>query len=339
MKIELPGSGEDMRRVERYLWGFFPPSGQDDPVDEVLHAVLDAPGKRLRPQLLLLVSRLGADHAAKRERLCKLAAIVECIHTASLIHDDIVDDSPLRRGRPTIQSRFGKDMAVYTGDLVLSRVMTELFADGLSQSGLVLGQTMQTMCRGELWQYAGRYRVDVTPDRYRKAIYGKTVALLAAACRVGGLESGCTAPVLEAVEDYGTHLGYLFQIRDDLLDFLSEQDREGKPVHVDFQEGILTLPVIYALAHPDHRQAIERLVGIAAERPLTAEEQALLVQAVRLSGGLEKAIYELDQHYACACAALKALPDGKIAAVLRKIVKMLRDSLPNKRPTAKMVAG
>lgn len=330
MKIELPGFREDMLRVEQFLWDFFPPRQDKDPVNEILHAVLDAPGKRIRPQLLLLTGRLGADFSAKRERLCKLAAIVECIHTASLIHDDIVDDSPLRRGQPTIQSRFGKDMAVYTGDLILSRVMTELFEGNFCQAGIRLGETIHAMCCGELKQFDCRYRIDITPESYREAVFGKTVALLASSCWIGGMESGCSAGVLTAVEEYGKHLGYLFQIRDDLLDFLSEEIREGKPTHMDFQEGILTLPVLFALEHPKYQPEIRRLVTAAAKRRLTDEEQEYLEHVVRISGGLNGAIMEMDVHYKSACAALERIPDIEIAAIFRNILQVLLISVPDK---------
>lgn len=340
MDIELPGFREDLLRVEQYLWDIIPIRREKAPVGEILHSVLEAPGKRIRPQLLLLTGRLGPDFSARRENLCKLAAIVECIHTASLIHDDIIDDSPLRRGQPTIQSRFGKDMAVYTGDLILSRVMTELFTGNFCQTGARLGETIYAMCCGELKQFGCRYRTDTTAECYREAVFGKTAALLASACWVGGAESGCDREVLAAIETYGKHLGYLFQIRDDLLDFLSEEAREGKPTHMDFQEGILTLPVLFALEHPQYRPEIQQLTAIAAKRRLTVEEQAHLECAVRLSGGLNGAMAEMDAHYKSACAALEQIPDGTIAALLCTILRALLFSVPNHFTTSlEMVAG
>ena len=204
-------------------------------------------GKRLRPRLLLMASRYGSEFQGSRSRLCRLGALVELVHMASLIHDDIVDDAPLRRGMPTTQSKYGKDMAVYAGDLILSRIVQSLFRDGFMRVGAYFGDTVEAMCLGELGQMEYRGREDITVDQYMSNIYGKTAALCRLACVAGAVESGCSDEVTSQLEQLGINFGYMFQIRDDLLDFISTSAEEGKPTQVDFREGIYTLPVIYAM--------------------------------------------------------------------------------------------
>ena len=164
----------DMICVRKNLEELMAAPPESDAAAEVMKAVSESKGKGLRPQLLLMAGRCGPEFLEKRERLRRLTALVEMVHMASLIHDDIVDDSPLRRGKPSIQSLFGKDMAVYAGDLLLSRIVQELFRAPFLEAGALFGETVEEMCKGELGQMAVRYSEDVTPGAYMRNIYGIT---------------------------------------------------------------------------------------------------------------------------------------------------------------------
>ena len=182
----------------------------------------------IRPRLVLMAGSFGTDRDDVRERLYKLAAVVEMTHLASLIHDDIVDDAPFRRGKPSVQSKYGKNAAVYAGDFLMSRITFYLMREGLNRSGMIISQAVEEMCAGEIGQAMCRYKEDVTLDEYLQNIHGKTVALFRACCRIGAMESGCDERVSRMLESFGECLGYMFQMRDDLLDFVPDSSMIGK---------------------------------------------------------------------------------------------------------------
>ena len=321
--FDLPGIQADMRLVDRYMMEFLPAEQERGKMGEIISAVMSAKGKRYRPLLLLLAGRCGPNFQASRERLCKLGAIVELVHMASLIHDDIVDDSPLRRGQQTIQSRFGKDMAVYTGDMMLGRIMSILFREDLGKAGALLGSTIEDMCRGEVGQFDSRFCLDGSVEKYLDNIYGKTVSLFVTACRIGAMESGCDEKLTDALAMYGLHLGYLFQLRDDMLDFVSDEEQEGKPTHMDFREGVFTLPVLYALAHRDYWETVKELASLAERGQFTSHNTDKLDWAVRYSGGLSATVAQIDAHQHEAERLAKVLPVPEITRAFMEILKRL----------------
>ncbi len=217
----------EMEQVEQCLSEYLCDPGYGGAVAEILADLKKSKGKRLRPGLLLMASRYGADFRKTREKLCRLGALVELVHMASLVHDDIVDDAPIRRGLPTTQAKYGKDMAVYAGDLILSRIVQSLFRDGFEPVGKDFGDTVEAMCLGELGQMECRFREDATAEQYMRNIYGKTAALCRLACLAGARMSGCSEEIQAQLEQLGIHFGYMFQIRDDLLDFVSDSAAEG----------------------------------------------------------------------------------------------------------------
>lgn len=325
LKNSIEGLEKELLQVEANVDEYLLCDRETGTTAEILSAVRSARGKMLRPVLLLLAGRIGPDYPACRPQLCKLAALVEIIHMASLVHDDIVDDSPLRRGRPTAQSRFGKDMAVYAGDYMLCRGMYQLFKEGQIAAGLLLTQTMEEMCRGEIGQYSCRWDTETTLDQYLGNIYGKTVALFVAACQLGAMASGCNEAAVIRMGRVGEHLGYIFQMRDDMLDFVSSEQREGKPVHKDFADGIYTMPVLAALADP---ACGGRLRAIAAQG-LGGENGAQLAQEMHAivcaSGGLAFTSGEIQNHTVQAQRQLEYFSDIPPVAVLSKLLAWLQE--------------
>lgn len=319
----IPDLKEEMVLTERFITEYLAPVSLNQTVDHIFSHVLSARGKRIRPQLLLLAGRYGKHYHEKREGLCRLGALVELVHLASLIHDDIVDDSPLRRGRPTVQAHFGKDMAVYAGDLVLSRAMQILFSEKFYEAGKWFGITIEKMCTGEIGQYARKFQPETGIEDYRRNIYGKTAALFELACRLGASEAGCDRELSAFLESIGRNFGILFQMRDDLLDYLSVEEKEGKPTGRDFEEGILTLPVLYALEAQDYADEIRKLIRLAKEGDFHGEERKRLSALIRESGGMKKALRdyrELSHELARQVGHLPAQKETKMfAAILEKL--------------------
>ena len=313
---------QEMELVEKYLSEYLRDPGYGGAVGNILRDMENSKGKRLRPRLLLMASRYGKDlDPAVRERLCRLGALVELVHMASLIHDDIVDDAPLRRGLPTTQSKYGKDMAVYAGDLILSRIVQSLFRDGFYQVGALFGDAVESMCLGELGQMECRGRDDVTVEQYLRNIYGKTAALCRLACLAGAVESGCSEEVQAQLEQLGINFGYMFQIRDDLLDFISDTEEEGKLTQMDFREGILTLPVLYAMQDQQARKRITVLLQAAREGAFGADQARDLKTIVAASGGLAKAATDMEMYAERALQAIETLPDHGVSAVFRELLQ------------------
>ena len=317
-EIELQ---QDLEQVEEYLSGYLRDPGCGSAAGQILRDMEKSRGKRLRPRLLLMASRYGSEFRGSRNRLCRLGALVELVHMASLIHDDIVDDAPMRRGMPTTQSKYGKDMAVYAGDLILSRIVQSLFRDGFMRVGAYFGDTVEAMCLGELGQMEYRGREDITVEQYMSNIYGKTAALCRLACVAGAVESGCSDEVTSQLEQLGLNFGYMFQIRDDLLDFVSTAAEEGKPTQVDFREGIYTLPVIYAMQEERFRSRINRLMQLAKKGSFGTKEEEELKALVVDSGGLSRASADMKKYAQKAMQAVENLPDHGVSTVFRELLR------------------
>jgi heptaprenyl diphosphate synthase len=325
--LELAGLSEDMLQVEENLREFLDTGERSHALSGIIREQLEIRGKRLRPLLVLLSGRLGDPDPRIRRRLCKIAALIEMVHMASLIHDDIVDDSPLRRGRPSVQAKYGKDMAVYAGDFFLSRIVQILMRENLTETGIQFGRTVESMCWGEIGQLAGYFDTSMTADRYLENIYGKTVAVCELACVSGGREGGCSDAVVEQLLQLGNSFGFMFQIRDDLLDFLSEEHMEGKPVHEDLREGVLTLPVLCALQREENRGQLTGLIEIFHRGEGTDEDMRQLDILIRQSGGMKQAIRIMENYGAAAERSIRQLPECEAREALEAVIQMLR--LPN----------
>ena len=311
--------------VNNYIDEFLHTNQESAVVAQVLNSARNSRGKMIRPLLLLLAARFGQHYIAKRQQLCKLGALVEIVHMASLIHDDIIDDSPLRRGRPTVQQQYGKDMAVFTGDFMISRVLRYLSEEGLMREGQSIGRTIEEMCRGELGQMSCRWNTETTIDAYLRNIYGKSVVLFVEAAQLGAAGSGSAEQTATSLAAIGEHLGYMFQIRDDLLDFISDQQQEGKPVHRDFADGIYTLPVLYALGQPMYAARLREIAAADSASPYYMELLKEMRELVRQSGGITFSWKQAENHAAQARRHLSTLPAKEATAGIEKIISRLLD--------------
>lgn len=316
-------SDDQVNRVRDYIRQYTRHPFQGTATGAVLDDAVSSQGKMIRPRLVLMAGSFGEHRSDVQERLYKLAAIVEMTHLASLIHDDVVDDAPYRRGKPSVQGKYGKNSAVYAGDFLMSRIAFHLMREGLNRSGMVVSQVVEEMCAGEISQALCRYKEDVTISEYMQNIHGKTVALFRACCRIGAMESGCDERLIRLLEDFGECLGFMFQIRDDLLDFVPDSSTIGKKAHQDFREGIYTLPVLLAREQPGGLKLLRPYMEKGAAGTLTAADIGCMEEIVAAMGGLEGTWNEIHRYQYQAEEILEKLPLNDVSTQLGKLVRKL----------------
>ncbi len=318
----FPGMKEELELVNHDIEECVSDNLGRQPLSKIIQEILASDGKHLRPALVLIFGRFGMGYPACRPKLVKAAAVVELIHMASLIHDDIVDDAPSRRGRDTIQSAFGKDMAVYAGDYLLSRVLKELMTMDMLDIGQSLSRAMGDMCSGELGQYAAQFNVNTDENQYFMNISGKTAALFSAACEAGAIASGCGQSSISASKQFGHSLGLIFQLRDDLLDCILSHEDSGKKQGMDFINGIYTLPAIYTFNDSHYGAEIREL----AEKAKNMEPQqvfAELYSIVSVSGGVEYTRWIMRQYRERAMSYMMQLPTSPAKTQLGMVLDYL----------------
>lgn len=291
------------------------------PVGDVLDWAAGSKGKRIRPMLLILSSLYGPWCQSRKDRLTLLAAMMEVTHLASLIHDDIVDNAPVRRDKESVQKRFGKDAAVYAGDFLIARVQFYQAQENLHEAGMILADAIQQMCAGEIGQAGCRYREDVTMQEYLCNIRGKTTALFKASCRIGAVESGCSADVAEKLDKLGESLGCMFQFRDDLMDFTTDAQALGKETHKDFRDGIYTMPVLMAMREPGAREELLPIMRENREKRADFAQIKAMETIVHKYGGVDNTKKEILRYRRRCEDILAGLPECAASAGLGKIVR------------------
>lgn len=278
-------------------------------------------GKYLRPALLLLVSRMFTTDSQDDERLVKLAASIEVLHMATLIHDDIIDDSPERRGTVSIQARFGKDTAVYAGDLLFT-IFFDLLLEAIPSSAYlrVNAQAMRQILDGELGQMGQRFNLQQTLADYLANVKGKTAALFKLAAQEGAHFAGGTAEQVTSAAAFGQQLGIAFQMLDDILDYTGGKEL-NKPVLEDLATGVYSLPVLLALQDPASAAQVKPL--LAKGRQLTATDIQRVQQYVIAGGAVKKSRQLASQFTQGALTDLTKLPATKARRLLQHMTSQL----------------
>jgi octaprenyl-diphosphate synthase len=294
VRARLDRVSEDLRRIIL---------AQLPLIDEVNSHLLLMKGKMFRPTLVLLASAVEGEEAP---RATTLAAILELVHLATLVHDDSVDHSALRRGMPTVNSLFSHQVSVIMGDFLYSRAVVELVRASDLEVLRVLSDATNAMTVGEMRQLTALDALGFTEDDYEALIRSKTASLLSAACEIGALAGARSSRV--ALARYGERLGMAFQVADDLLDYTSDERATGKPCGLDLREHKVTLPLIAALRtmSPAERADVDALF----DTPEPMDEQiARVVEIVSDRGGLDYARRRGDEYAREAEDALAGLPD------------------------------
>lgn len=265
-------------------------SHTDGMLSQALAHIRQKTGKRMRPMLILLMAR---NYGAVTDSTLNAAVGLELLHTASLVHDDVVDESGERRGQASLNATYNNKVAVLVGDYLLSTALLHVAYTGNKQIVQYLAELGRTLASGEILQLSNIRSQGISEDVYYQVIRQKTAALFEACCAIGALSAGAAEADIVAAKEFGCNLGMIFQIRDDIFDYFESVDI-GKPTGNDMAEGKLTLPVIYAL-NTVGDEAMFALARKVKEGTVTADEIAVLVDFTKNNGGIEYARRRMDE--------------------------------------------
>ena len=277
--------------------------------------IISAGGKRLRPIITILAGKaVGYDD----DKLYSLAAMVEFIHTSTLLHDDVVDESELRRGRKTANNLFGNAAAVLVGDFLYTRAFQLMVGSGSMRILEVMADATNIIAEGEVMQLMNIGNTDITEAQYVQVIQYKTAKLFEAAAQVGAILGGATPEQEQALKDYGMYVGTAFQIIDDVLDYSGETEEIGKNVGDDLAEGKPTLPLIYLMRNGSETAANDvRLALENADRSYFEKIHDHVVNSDALAYSVEEARKAVDKAVAC----LDALPNNEMTQAMRQLAQ------------------
>jgi geranylgeranyl pyrophosphate synthase len=288
-----------MERVERLLHEKL--GGFEEPISSRLRHSVDG-GKRLRPALVILT---GQMFASSIEPFYSLAAAVDMLHTATLIHDDLLDETPLRRGRETLHTVWPTGATVLAGDYLLGRAIALVAELEHPRIFKVFGETLCTLCAGEMRRMVVTKGEHSHEDYYR-SIEAKTASLFAASAEMAGVLAGAGEPQIAALRRFGLNLGRAFQIVDDMLDFVGDEARLGKPAGSDLRQGLITLPVLHYLETAEDDSSVHAMLSGQRNEELVRAA----IEAVRSSGAIEASLAEARAYVRRSQEALATLPDN-----------------------------
>ncbi|CAM3057964.1 polyprenyl synthetase family protein [Filibacter tadaridae] len=278
--------------------------------------LLRAGGKRIRPIFVILASKFG--HYAL-EDVAKVAVSLELVHMASLVHDDVIDDSDMRRGFETVKAKWDNRIAMYTGDFIFSRALSSIGEIEIPAVHQLLAETMLEICKGEIIQIEHQRKTDQTVRDYLRRIKRKTALLLSSSCELGALGATANPSIVRKLRRFGYFAGMSFQIVDDILDIISTDEELGKPAGSDLLNGHLTLPILFIKDDAEFRPFMEHsFAGTLSES--TRDEMLLYI---RNSGAIQKAQAVSDLYLRKALGEIKTLPDGDAKRALTQIVAFI----------------
>ena len=289
---------------------------------QALEDTFAVPGKMLRPACVMLFGAFGPDATQKHDELQKIATSIETLHNATLIHDDIIDESSMRHGRTSIQTKYGKHIAVYAGDYLFALSLTLLSENAQSLHSVIAdGKTMQNILVGETEQYNNAYNINISEKEYLNQIKGKTGVLFGLACFIGAYESGIKVTKALKAKQFGEYLGQAFQLRDDILDYTTTSSTFKKPVLLDVKDGIYSGPLIFALQNDDNNHLHEL---VKMRQDLTQDQLHEIENLVNHLGGVERSQKLADQYTEKALASLKKhWPDNENRALIEQLTGRL----------------
>ncbi|MCK5726294.1 MAG: octaprenyl diphosphate synthase [Thiotrichaceae bacterium] len=285
-------------------------------VNQLSTYIINSGGKRMRPLLALLIAR-ACNYQGQRH--IDIAAIIEFIHTATLLHDDVVDESDLRRGKDTANNVWGNQAAVLVGDFLYSRSFEMMIDVGQMRVMEILAGTTNIIAEGEVLQLLNCNDADTDEKRYMEVIYSKTAKLFEAACLIGAVLAELSEVDQQSIARYGLHLGTAFQLVDDILDYSASAKEMGKNVGDDLAEGKPTLPLIIALQRCSESEGV--IIRHAIEEGSGIEQLDTILEIIESTGALEYTKTKAEEQVTLATESLSCLTDNKYKIALEELVK------------------
>ncbi|SHE40766.1 heptaprenyl diphosphate synthase [Caldanaerobius fijiensis DSM 17918] len=270
-------------------------------------------GKKIRPKLVLLS---GLCFSAMNDEMINSAVVAEVIHTASLIHDDIIDKSDYRRNMPTVNSLLGNHAAVLAGDFLFAKAFEILSKNKLYKQMEYVVTAIQELCAGEMLQARDLFNIKVSEDHYFERISKKTASLLSACCKAGAQSSNASVDEIKKMGEYGIFIGYAFQIIDDLLDVMGKKEMIGKPLAQDIEQGNLTLPFIYLLQNPRIK---DKYMTKLKDKTITKDIKLELINDLEQSGIITEVYQKATYFVQKAKEALDGIPDSVYKTMLMRL--------------------
>ena len=280
---------------------------------------LSSPGKRLRTALTLLSGKL-IDY--RFEKLLPLSVAFEMVHLATLVHDDIIDDASTRRGAPTVNARYGDNVAILLGDYLFAKTAGLIAEVEDFRIDRLFSETVATVCEGTIIELLSSHRMDLSEERYIERINRKTACLIGACCKGGATVGGGTDAQIALMSEYGINLGIAFQIIDDVLDYTGAPETVGKPTGNDLRQGLVTLPLIYALRN-EHNGRLDRVQRLMRANTPSDDEVADVVRWVNAGNAIPEALASARHYAARARALLSEFPSSPEHEVLNEVVEFV----------------
>ncbi len=288
-----------------------------DVLNQASKHLIKAGGKRLRPAFVLLAAKLFMDDLGE---VINLATALELIHLASLVHDDVIDNSILRRGTYTVKHEWGNRVSINAGNYILARALALSASYDRKDILEVLADASMRICEGEIYQMMSSYNINVGLKNYLRRIERKTALLISVSCKLGAMIGNASPEQVRALERYGYYLGMAFQVTDDILDFVADEGVLGKPTGSDVKQGVITLPAIYALHHSPHERELKELLASPAG---CIENSDRILDIIIDSDGIDYA-YFVTEHFARkARKQLDYLPDKVVRETLYEVADFI----------------
>lgn len=280
--------------------------------------LLQAGGKRIRPVFVLLAGQLGDFQA---DKINKAAVSLELIHMATLVHDDVIDEAELRRGKPTIKHTYGNRVAMYTGDYILARALEEISSIENPHVHRALSKALVEVVFGEIEQIEDKFNWDQTLRDYLRRIKRKTALLIATSCQLGSILSNLSNRQAKAVYQYGYYIGMSYQIIDDILDFTASSRQLGKPAGNDLLQGNITLPVLYGMQDEKFKQLLMDVFQNPEDVP--EEEMSKVIEMLKSTDAIDRAYALSDLYLKKAIDTLEVLPNSRAKMSLETIARFI----------------
>lgn len=284
-------------------------------LDKIMNYIVKRKGKQMRP---LFVFLSAGTCGQIKESTFRGAALIELVHTASLVHDDVVDNSNYRRGFFSVNALWKNKIAVLVGDFLLTRGLFLALEHKDYELLAICTQAVKEMSEGELLQMEKARHLDISEEIYYEVIRQKTASLIASCCAIGASSSGADVSTVEAMRKFGEHVGMAFQIKDDLFDYGEEEI--GKPVGIDIKEKKMTLPLIYSLSKASWLEK-RRITGIVKNNSEDSKKVKEVISFVKNSGGIDYARQAMERYYQMALDQLKPLPESEHKTSLSQLVR------------------